>query len=110
MRTMFNGFSLTAEDLELYTTSKDLRRGCTRAAVTISKAMSKVPALVGELVAEGRPVPEAIYFALRKLVRPVLNRNAKYGAADTEPETVITDMMEDHFELPEYSLNRFEWV
>ena len=103
-------FDLNANELQLYTSAPELRAGCKRAAVSINKAMNKVPAIVGNLVASGVEVPTAIYQTLQKVVRPVLNRNRKYGAADTEPEVVITEVMSVHFGFGEYFLDRFEWV
>ena len=103
-------FNLSAEDLELFTFEPKLLARSTRAAVSINKALNKVPAIVGDLIAGGSEVTQAIHQTLLKVVRPVLNRNAKSGAADTEPETVITDIMEKHFGLRPYTLDRFEWV
>ncbi len=102
-------FDLSADELELYTSSVPLRPGCKRVAVSINKAMNKVPAIVGVLIASGVKVETAIYQTLSKVVRPVLNRNRKYGAADTEPEVVITMAMSLHFGFGEYFLERFEW-
>ncbi len=103
-------FNLTAEDLQLYTAERPtVVVGSRCAAISITNAMNKVPAIVGNLIAEGLPVVEAIHQTLQKVVRPVLIIHRKFGAADTEPETVITERMEKHFGLPEYSLDRFAW-
>ncbi len=102
-------FDLSAEDLELFTVEPKLLAGSRRAAKSISTALNKVPAKVGALVAEGATVKHSIYEALQDLVRPVLSRNARYGASDTEPECVITEVMERHFGLAIGELDRFEW-
>ncbi len=103
-------FDLSAEDLELYTYDKRYTAGSRCAAISITNAMNKVPAIVGDLIAGGSEVVKAIHQTLNKVVRPVLIMHRKFGAADTEPEVVITMRMEKHFGLPEYSLDRFEWL
>lgn len=103
-------FDLNADDLQLYMSAPELRAGCRRAAVSITKAMNKVPAIVGNLIASGVQVETAIYQTLKKVVRPVLDRNRKYGAADSEPEAVISEAMSLHFGFGEYFIDRFEWV
>ncbi len=103
-------FDLSAEDLELYTTDRSLVVGSRCAAISITNAMNKVPAIVGNLIASGVAVPTAIYQTLKKVVSPVLVRNRMYGACDTEPEEVITEVMSVHFGFGEYFLDRFEWV
>lgn len=102
-------FNLSAEDLELYTYERKLLVRSERAAVSINKALNKVPAIVGNLIANGSEVVKAIHETLGIVVRPVLVRNRQSGADDTEPETVITIEMEKHFGLRGLTLNRFEW-
>ena len=106
MLTLFN---MSAEDLELFTVEPKLLAGSRRAAVAISAALQKLPEVVGAKVAGGQTVRNSIYEALQETVRPLLTKYAKYGASDTEPETVITERVEMHFGVPEYSLDRFEW-
>ena len=100
-------FDLSAEDLELFTVEPKLLAGSRRAARSISKALNKVPTRVGLKVAKGHKVSNAIHETLNEVVLPVLRRNRKYGAADTEPETNITIRMERHFGV---ELDRFEWT
>lgn len=102
-------FDLNADELELYTTAPELRAGCRRASVSINKALNKIPAIVGNLIASGVQVETAIYQTLKRVVRPVLVRNRKYGASDTEPEVVISMAVSTHFGFGEYFLDRFEW-
>lgn len=103
-------FDLSAEDLELYTCDSRYTAGSRCAAISITNAMNKVPEHVGNLIAGGCEVVTAIHQTLNKVVRPVLVMHAKFGAADTEPEVVITERMEKHFGLPEYTLDRFAWI
>ena len=102
-------FDLSAEDLELNTCDSRYTAGSRCAAISITNAMNKVPAIVGDLIAGGSEVVKAIHQTLNKVVRPVLIMHRKFGAADTEPEEVITFEMEKHFGLPGFTLNRFEW-
>ena len=102
-------WELSADDLALYTVEPKLRAGSNRAAVSISKAMTKVPALAGSKIAQGARIKNAVYEALEELVRPVLARNSRFGAQDTEPEEIVTNEMEMHFGFETYTLSRREW-
>jgi len=96
--------TLSAEDWQLYTASKD----CSKAAAAINAEMTRLVQDAQAKLADDPCLSERkLAERVRDEMHVVLDRYSKFGACDTEPQCALVAEIERALGLSEYSLDRW---